>query len=798
MATGSSQATLPSRELGVGDLSALYEALYPVRAKYNFFGLKIGVGLDEIKCIESNNKDSESCLLEILSLRLKRKPALTCNDIDKALRSRTVDEHTLADDFQSNFDCKSVPDPQKKQIEIKKESSKKSRAAKSAESESALKMSKKESERIKRNVESEVRIKYYVESEDKSKSDKAERSEEVEIQVHERDEPKSKQAKKRARKKEKCVSIEQPEPDERDEFRIDEMKGSEKKKVRFSEMDASPRSWAEPDQKRKRSVKESETKMMDTDSESELSDTYTKKKTYSESDKYNDPQKDKEKLKRQQKQESIIKVHQKAATASNKLDSDDDDSQPWQPKRLKTMEIECETLSYYSGSSDYKSESEIPKSKYFPHKSQSITGKGMLQKSHSPLKEHERLRETEKQRKREVSCSEKKTRKPDTHCSEQASDESETDCENEKSDSGSENGEDSEGKSSDEEERRGTDEECSTGPSEEELKKKKRSVSNEKEKTKNEVRKLNVSKAAVEQSKYDSPQGGRMFDEIHTRKVKGKRESEAASLKYDSPGDDEQSDPGHGSRDQEEHDIQQKRRKKKKQRRESSMSPTAIGSSSPSTSQEEKKKQPVSKKQGHRKKHVRKMKEKRERMKRGKEKLARSSGTDDSSPECDMTKNQYEGEMKELLNIFEQFFGKLCCAVFDPKDIAAELLKIGLLSIDSMKHMVQSPESQQDKIITLLDLMHKKMKSRPDRLFVVIEVMLKNEGLQETAREILRETGTQCLVCALHFVLDSKTLFPAGRVCPVETAAKFPSQVPPSDTAVPSTADTLSPTAKGM
>ena len=398
MATGSSQATLPSRELGVGDLSALYEALYPVRAKYKFFGLKIGVGLDEIKCIESNNKDSESCLLEILSSRLKRKPALTCNDIDKALRSRTVDEHTLADDFQSNFDCKSVPDPQKKQIEIKKESSKKSRAAKSAESESALKMSKKESERIKRNVESEVRIKYYVESEDKSKSDKAERSEEVEIQVHERDEPKSKQAKKRARKKEKCVSIEQPEPDERDEFRIDEMKGSEKKKVRFSEMDASPRSWAEPDQKRKRSVKESETKMMDTDSESELSDTYTKKKTYSESDKYNDPQKDKEKLKRQQKQESIIKVHQKAATASNKLDSDDDDSQPWQPKRLKTMEIECETLSYYSGSSDYKSESEIPKSKYFPHKSQSITGKGMLQKSHSPLKEHERLRNRGRER----------------------------------------------------------------------------------------------------------------------------------------------------------------------------------------------------------------------------------------------------------------------------------------------------------------------------------------------------------------------------------------------------------------
>ena len=85
-------------------------------------------------------------------------------------------------------------------------------------------------------------------------------------------------------------------------------------------------------------------------------------------------------------------------------------------------------------------------------------------------------------------------------------------------------------------------------------------VSHEKEKAKKEgfeeERKLmekRVSKAVVQQSKYDSLQGGRQFDEKHTKK--GKRESEAASLTYDSPGDDEQSDPGHGSRDQEEHDI---------------------------------------------------------------------------------------------------------------------------------------------------------------------------------------------------------------------------------------------------
>ena len=50
----------------------------------------------------------------------------------------------------------------------------------------------------------------------------------------------------------------------------------------------------------------------------------------------------------------------------------------------------------------------------------------------------------------------------------------------------------------------------------------------------------------------------------------------------------------------------------------------------------------------------------------------------------------------------------------------------------------------------------------------------------------------------LDIVLSSNTLFPAVRVCPFEIAAKLPPQVPPSDTAVTSTADTISPTAKGM
>ena len=793
------EATSPNTELDIGDISALHEALCPVSAKYKFFGLQIGVDINEIKKIEANYKDSSEFLLEILCSRLYQEPALTCADICKALRSQTVNMPQLANNFQSHFKCKSISDQHKRKNETERESSKKKKAEKVSESAIPLGMSEKE-----------------IEDESESENTK---SAEVERQVHE------KRAEKRAHKKERTVkkpcASEQPEPNEFKEDEMNQIKGKQKQKIQFSEMAASPQSGAESDQKRNKSVKESEKiapEIMSTDSENESSDACKEKEillskaertgkvrecaAYSEV-KYqpqsakirevkNEARK-KEKQRSTNKQHSVL--HRKTAVD---VESDEDTSEQPSHKSKNLEAEETESEESFSESTSDESETDSPKhkekvkpksptdteemyhesdeeiekvrvkdKKKLPQKSKVVTAKssphserlveqkkgksvgmkeqereselpakasrGKLQKPHSQAKERERMKETD---------SGMKTRKPEAHYSEQASDKSETDCENEESDSGNESS-------------------------------------------------AEVSKAAVEQSKYDSPQGGIQFD--HTRKVKVQRESEAASLKYASPGDDEQSDPDHGSRDQEEH-----RRKKKKHRRESSMTLTAIGSSSPSTSQEERKKQPVSKKQRHRKKHVRKMKEKRERMKRGKEEVAHSSGTDDSSPECDMTKNQYEGETKELVNIFKRFFGKLCRAVFDPVDTAVELQMKGLISIDAMKHMMRSPESQQEKIITLVDWIHEKIKSRPDHLFVIIEVMLENEALQETAREILREIGTQCLVCVMHFDLGSKTLFPAGRVCPVETAAKFPSRVPPSDTAVQSTTGTLSSTAKGM
>ena len=903
MATGSSEATSPDTEFGIKDISALHEALCPVSAKYKFFGLQIGVDINEMKKIEANYKDSSDCLLEILCSCLNQEPALTCADLCRALRSEVVNMRQLANSFPSRFQCQSIGDQNK---ETERESGKKRKAERVSESAIPLRMSEKESEdeseseniqfeeverqvfekdepkskraqkrarkkerSVKSQCTSEQRVSENpiqlrlskkeserskrierVESKE-SKSDeseniqKAEKSAELERQVHERNQPKSKRAKKRARKREKnqCAS-EQPEPDEYKEDERKQMKGKQKQKMQFSEMAASPQSCAESDQKRKKSVKESEKnapEIISTGSENESSyackhkdillpksekkrecDAYSEVKHQPQSAKIREVKNEARKKGKIPEKEGSTKkqhsvLHRKTAVT---VESDEDTSEQPSHKSKKKLEAEeTESEESFSESTSDESESESPKhkekvkpksptdteemyhdsdeeiekvrvkdknkmsqkskvatAKSSPHSERLVeeeqckqkkgkrsvdikeqereselrakVSRGKIHKPHSQVKERERVKESD---------SGMKAKRLVAHSSEQASNESETDCENEESDSGndsSEDGEDSEGKSSDEEEKRETDEESSTAPSEEEVKTKKKketSDSNENEKAKKEgfeeERKLmekRVSKTTVEQSKYDSPQGGRWFDETHTRKVKGKRESETASLKYDSPGDDEQSDPGHGSRDQEEHDIQQKRRKKKKQRRESSMSPTAIGKSSPSTSQEEKKKQPVSKKQGHRKKHVRKMKEKRERMKRGKEKAAHSSGTDDSSPECDMTKYPYKGE---LVNIFERFFGKLCCAVFNTKDVAAELQSVGLISKPVMKDMMLSPESQQAKIIALVDELDKILKSCPDRLFIIIEVMLENEALQETARKMLRQACMSCFLC---------------------------------------------------
>ena len=191
MASGSSEAASASREFSEDDLGDLCDALYKVSTKYRFFGLKIGLKMHEIRGIAAKHSDSADRLLEILSARLNQESALTCADIVKALKSTSVSEHSLAIEFQKQFENII----HKGQIEEEKVFSKKKKTAKFTESEMP---SEKQSERIED-----------VKSNDESKSDENEDIEKftaVERQVHESDEPKSKRAKKRVCKKERGVT----------------------------------------------------------------------------------------------------------------------------------------------------------------------------------------------------------------------------------------------------------------------------------------------------------------------------------------------------------------------------------------------------------------------------------------------------------------------------------------------------------------------------------------------------------------------------------------------------------------
>ena len=223
-------------------------------------------------------------------------------------------------------------------------------------------------------------------------------------------------------------------------------------------------------------------------------------------------------------------------------------------------------------------------------------------------------------------------------------------------------------------------------------------------------------------------------DDENSRRVKGKKLSKAAGApsKDDSHGDKEESDAG-GSRDQED----QPKKRNRRRHRESSKSPIVRGGSSPSSSQEERK--PGSRRQRRTPNHGGKYKRK-EKKKRS-ETSSSSSDTDSSSPESEMSKNLTKSEKKKLRKVFKYSFGQLCSASFNPVETAVQLQKKGLISPGMMTDIMLSPESQQEKIISLVRGLDNRIRSRPERLFGCIEVLLENDALQKVGREMLRETG---------------------------------------------------------
>ena len=227
-----------------------------------------------------------------------------------------------------------------------------------------------------------------------------------------------------------------------------------------------------------------------------------------------------------------------------------------------------------------------------------------------------------------------------------------------------------------------------------------------------------------------------------------------------------QSYRGGRDRDQEKHIIKPKKRSRRRHRESS---PIARGSSSPSTSQEEQQVQKrKSKRETDRERRKMDVKKKEKR-----EKVSSSSATDDSSPESEMLRNLTQSETKALVRVFKCLFGRLCCAIKDPVETAAQLQEKHLISRSTMENIITSPESQQVKAITLVRALDRKIKPRPDKIFTVTKVFLENEILQDVGRQLWAETG----ILAFSSMTYAHCSF-YRKICPDRTASILGSESP--------------------
>ena len=732
MATGSSKAASLNTELG---LKALHEALY---------GIQLGLEKSEIDDIEAQKGDPGRYLLEILSICLKRAKPLTWNDIYNALKSKCVNESKLAEEIRAKYLL----------VSDSSDESKSKQEHESEGKEDAV-LSRKE----KKELSTKGRRKGGKHAHDREKRDKERR--------------KGKNKKERFMKDES-----QSEPEE-----VVREKSKRKKKATHDK-EESVKGYGDRDhyldtevceKVRKRSKKHSKKREVYTESESEASsdedemsfedDTSLKGSARRKLTKHKEAKihlqkehrKDGKKkdaksrdiqysdeevsTKSAQKLKKLKKVETESEEESSFASSSDEEDIEVHKSTKKSKRTETKSVARTKDTAHYESEE---KGKTSGKKRVSLKPKSATAKEASPCPEEykdkgrkkaarvdERVgkstdssRETyhkarskpprkEKEGrdgKREVVSGEKakKATAPPLERDLPSSEMAQTDSGDGESDESSEDENESEQQSSDEEETEND------------------STAEEKRSEKSRKSKEKATHPTTEMRKTKSQ------DDEKSRGVKGKKLSKAAGApsKDDSHGDKEESD---ASRDQ----ADQPKKRNRRRHRESSKSPIVRGGSSPSSSQEERK--PGSRRQRRTPKHGGKYKRKEKKKRR--ETSSRSSDTDSSSPESEMLKNLTKSEKKKLKKVFKYSFGQLCSASFNPVETAIQLQKKGLISPGMMMDIIRSPESQQDKIIRLVCGLDNRIRSRPERLFGCIEVLLENDALQEVGREMLRQTG---------------------------------------------------------
>ena len=195
------------------------------------------------------------------------------------------------------------------------------------------------------------------------------------------------------------------------------------------------------------------------------------------------------------------------------------------------------------------------------------------------------------------------------------------------------------------------------------------------------------------------------------------------------------------SREQEEPDPIGKRRRRKRIRETSDTPLASDPSSYPTSDNETKRKYDGPEWQRRKSKHARYHRRGKERCRERERQEGSSSSSDsaDSSPECD--RNLSESESRKLKRLFKCAFGRLCCAITDPDEVAAELQAKRLLSRSTTERILTSPESKQGKAIFLVRALARRIKPRPDRVFTAIEVFLSSEGLQDIGAEMKIKAG---------------------------------------------------------
>ena len=714
MATGSSKAASPNTELGEDDLGALYEALYPARNSYKSIGLLIGVNIGEIENIESNKKDSGDRLLAILSVRLNKAKPLTWNEIDSALRSECVDESRLSDTIRKKYGNFFIPDPSTESDSEQEHPTGDHRARLSKES------SEYEIVRSNKHV-------HEVESEDGedsvlSRKEKKELSERENLEKHD---------KERAKGIMKDESHSEPEEVVREK--------SKRKKKATHDREVSVKGYGDWGSSKicavytesESEASSNEEEIEDSSFEDDISRTESARRKVTKHTQVT--------IKERYPQKEYRKDRKKKDAIPRDIQSSDEELSSKVTKKLRKsrkVKTESEEELSFTSSSD-EEEIEVHKS--------TKKSKHTETKSAAHMTHYESEEKGNTSGKKRVSFKPKSATAEASHYPEECEVKGKTVIVDEKvrksTDSSRETYHKTRSKpptkeaEAEDDEREVVSEKATAPPLKRVLPSSEMAETDsgdgEEEETEND------DSSSVEEKEKSKQTASTLTTTTEMRKTKSQddenskqKKSSKTLSKDDSHGDKEEADPG-GSRDQE------NQAKKRNKRRRSKSPIVRISGSSPSSSQEERK--PGSRRQRRTHKHGGKYKRKENKKRR--ETSSSSSDTDSSSSESDMLKNLTKSEKKKLKKVFKYSFGQLCSASFNPVETAVQLQKKGLISPGMMMDIIRSPESQQEKIIRLVCGLDNRVRSRPERLFGCIEVLLENDALQEVGREMLRETG---------------------------------------------------------